>query len=67
MKRVKFWKILLVMASVLFILVGCREADKVNANISKQADYFECERKIAGSGRAGGRRYQGRYVCRRPI
>lgn len=26
--------------------VGCSEADKVNANISKQADYFECERKI---------------------
>lgn len=25
---------------------GCSEADKVNANISKQADYFECERKI---------------------
>lgn len=46
MKRVKFWKILLVMASVLFILVGCSEADKVNTNISKQADYFECERKI---------------------
>ncbi len=46
MKRIKFWKILLVMASVLLILVGCREADKVNANISKQADYFECERKI---------------------
>ena len=44
MKRVKFWKILLVMASVLIILVGCSEADKVNTNISKQADYFECER-----------------------
>ena len=46
MKRVKFWKIFLVMASVLIILVGCSEADKVNTNISKQADYFECERKI---------------------
>lgn len=46
MKRVKFWKILLVMASVLIILVGCSEADKVNTNISKQADYFECERRI---------------------
>ena len=46
MKLIKFWKILLVMASVLFILVGCSEADKVNTNISKQADYFECERKI---------------------
>lgn len=27
-------------------LVGCSEASKVNANLSKQADYFECERKI---------------------
>ena len=28
------------------VLVGCTEADKVNANISQQAGYFECERKI---------------------
>lgn len=27
-------------------LCGCSEADKVNKNISKQADYFETERKI---------------------
>lgn len=27
-------------------LCGCSEADKVNANISKQADYFETERHI---------------------
>ena len=27
-------------------MTGCSEAAKVNANISKQADYFECERKI---------------------
>lgn len=27
-------------------LVGCSEAEKVNQNISKQADYFECERKV---------------------
>lgn len=26
--------------------VGCTEADKVNANLSKQADYFECERRV---------------------
>lgn len=25
---------------------GCSEADKVNYNISQQADYFECERRI---------------------
>lgn len=28
------------------MLTGCSEADKVNANISKQADYFESERRI---------------------
>lgn len=28
------------------LLCGCSEADKVNKNISKQADYFETERKI---------------------
>ena len=27
-------------------LVSCSEADKVNYNISKQAEYFECERRI---------------------
>lgn len=27
-------------------MTGCSEADKVNYNMSKQADYFECERKI---------------------
>lgn len=27
-------------------LCSCSEADKVNANISKQADYFETERRI---------------------
>ena len=31
-------------ASVLF--AGCSEADKANYNISKQADYFESERKL---------------------
>ena len=28
------------------LLSGCSEADRVNYNMSKQADYFECERKI---------------------
>ena len=27
-------------------LVGCTEAEKVNHNISMQAQYFECERRI---------------------
>ena len=30
----------------LLIFSGCSEADKVNCNLSKQADYFECERRI---------------------
>lgn len=32
--------------AVVIVCAGCSEADKVNANISKQADYFECERRI---------------------
>lgn len=42
-KKIKF-----VFAAALLaaLLTGCTEADKVNVNISKQADYFECERKI---------------------
>ena len=38
-------KVFLLLCAAL-LLVGCSEADKVNANISQQADYFECERKI---------------------
>ena len=39
-------KAFLLMVYTAFLLAGCSEADKVNANISQQADYFECERKI---------------------
>ena len=31
---------------ILLIFTGCSEADKVNSNLSKQADYFECERRV---------------------
>ena len=44
MKR-KFLTILMVVG-VMLSVTGCSEADKVNANISKQADYFESERRI---------------------
>lgn len=30
----------------LLLFAGCSEADKVNSNLSKQADYFECERRV---------------------
>lgn len=40
-------KKMMVLLMLMFVLLtGCSEADKVNANISKQADYFECERRI---------------------
>lgn len=43
----KIIAIILVMA-ICLSLAGCElsEADKVNVNISKQAEYFECERRI---------------------
>ena len=41
----KFICVFLALCSLL-IFSGCSEADKVNSNLSKQADYFECERRI---------------------
>lgn len=31
---------------IAFSLSACSEADKVNSNLSKEADYFNCERRI---------------------
>lgn len=42
----KIIAMLLVLCCMMGMLTGCSEADKVNANISKQATYFECERRI---------------------
>lgn len=39
-------KLTMVLMCAVLLLAGCSEADKVNANISQQANYFECERKI---------------------
>ena len=46
MRGRKFFVLFLMMLAMVLVLAGCSEADKVNANISKQADYFNCERKI---------------------
>lgn len=46
MKRRTVAILLIVCFIMAVMLCGCSEADKVNANMSKQADYFECERKI---------------------
>ena len=43
MKKLFLFVIALVMA---LAMIGCSEAEKVNSNLSKQADYFECERRI---------------------
>lgn len=37
---------LLLLVVLVFSLAACSEADRVNYNMSKQAYYFECERKI---------------------
>lgn len=39
-------KILTLLICMFLLIAGCSEAEKVNANISQQADYFECERRI---------------------
>lgn len=36
----------LLLCLCIYLLTACTEADKVNANLSKQADYFESERRI---------------------
>lgn len=38
--------ITLAVAMLVLCLAGCTEAKKVNYNMSRQADYFECERRI---------------------
>lgn len=34
------------LALSVILLTSCSEASRVNHNLNKQADYFECERKI---------------------
>lgn len=42
----KIIAICILIITVCVLLTACSEADKVNENLSKQADYFECERRI---------------------
>ena len=42
----KVTRLLIAFVLIASFLTGCSEADRVNANISKQADYFESERRI---------------------
>lgn len=38
--------VVVLLACMALTLTACTEADHVNYNMSKQADYFECERRI---------------------
>ena len=42
----KFIAIILAIFLIVGLFIACTEADKVNANISKQAEYFGCERRV---------------------
>ena len=42
----KFISIILAIFLIVGLFTACTEADKVNANISKQAEYFGCERRV---------------------
>jgi hypothetical protein len=44
MKRI--FTAIVAMMMAMCILTGCSEADKVNWNISRDAEYFNCERRI---------------------
>lgn len=46
MTKIKKVALIVLLLAILVTLVACSEADKVNTNLSKQADYFECERRI---------------------
>ena len=43
----KLFAVLFTLMLCVITLSACSEADKVNTNLSKQADYFECERRIS--------------------
>ena len=42
----KLFAALFALMLCVITLSACSEADEVNTNLSKQADYFECERRI---------------------
>lgn len=42
----KIIALIMVIVTLTLCMVSCTEADKVNHNISMQAQYFECERRI---------------------
>ena len=43
---IKYLAIISILVFSMTFITGCSEADKVNTNLSKQADYFGCMRRI---------------------
>ena len=43
---IKYLAIIAILVFSMTFITGCSETDKVNTNLSKQADYFECMRRI---------------------
>lgn len=43
----KILAVLLVVTLAMVMLVGCRQADRVSYNLSKEADYFNITRRLA--------------------
>lgn len=37
---------LIIIGALTLILPGCTEAERVNHNLNKQANYFDCERRV---------------------
>lgn len=46
MKGIKKIVVVVLMFAMVAAMTGCSEAVRANYNMSKQADYFDCERKI---------------------
>jgi hypothetical protein len=43
----KFISLIIVLCLMMVCLVGCRQADRVSYNLSKEADYFNITRRLA--------------------
>lgn len=46
MSKKKIITLIFIPIFIALFLVGCSEADRVNYNISNQAEYFQCERRL---------------------
>lgn len=45
-KFLTFFVVLLLVCASVFLFSSCTEADRVNHNLTKQANYFDCERRV---------------------